>query len=213
MGFPPNLSRMKVINVADGAEGFTSNAYLVLGDRNSLVDTGASPVVDEAVRENADVLDAVYITHMHDDHSGRLSSVMDAFEPELYCRADHPERTRKVEDGDVFRMGDEDFTALHTPGHAVDHLVYVSESAIFSGDVVVYSDGAFHEGSFGRTDLSPDQSRERLVSSVRKILEGLPGSVEHMYSGHGPEFHGDVRAVVEKALERAARMEPKYPDE
>jgi hypothetical protein len=34
-----------------------------------------------------------------------------------------------------------------------------------------------------------------------------------MYSGHGGVYEGDVRAVVERALERAERREPKYPDE
>jgi hypothetical protein len=34
-----------------------------------------------------------------------------------------------------------------------------------------------------------------------------------MYAGHGDEFHGDVRDVIETALERAEKREPKYPDE
>jgi hydroxyacylglutathione hydrolase len=33
-----------------------------------------------------------------------------------------------------------------------------------------------------------------------------------MYAGHGGVFHGDVRDVVETALERAEKREPKYPD-
>jgi hydroxyacylglutathione hydrolase len=37
--------------------------------------------------------------------------------------------------------------------------------------------------------------------------------VGHMYAGHGDEFHGDVRDVVETALGRAEKREPKYPDE
>jgi len=40
----------------------------------------------------------------------------------------------------------------------------------------------------------------------------LPDGVGALYAGHGDAFHGDVRAVVERALERAERREPKYPD-
>jgi hypothetical protein len=40
----------------------------------------------------------------------------------------------------------------------------------------------------------------------------MPGDVEHLYAGHGDAFHGDVRDVVETALQRAASGDPKYPD-
>ena len=105
----------------------------------------------------------------------------------------------------------ERFEVIHTPGHADDHVSLVSESMIFSGDVVVHDDGAFEGGSFGRTDMA-GQSREKLIESVRRILDRLPEDVEHMYSGHGGEFHGNVREVIETALERAERREPKYPE-
>ena len=87
----------------------------------------------------------------------------------------------------------------------------VSEHTIFSGDVVVHDDGAFDDGSFGRTDMA-GQSREVLIESIERILDRLPEGVEHMYAGHGEAFHGDVRAVIERALERAERREPKYPE-
>jgi len=57
------------------------------------------------------------------------------------------------------------------------------------------------------------QSRDRLIESIRELLDRLPASVSEMYSGHGGVYEGDVRAVVERALERAERREPKYPDE
>jgi glyoxylase-like metal-dependent hydrolase (beta-lactamase superfamily II) len=115
-------------------------------------------------------------------------------------------------DGDTVRIGDEDCEVVYTPGHAEDHVSLVSEASLFSGDVVVHDDSAFEGGSFGRTDY-PGQSRERLIESIRELLERMPGGVEHMYSGHGSVFHGDVREIVERALERAERREPKYPDE
>jgi glyoxylase-like metal-dependent hydrolase (beta-lactamase superfamily II) len=88
----------------------------------------------------------------------------------------------------------------------------VGESSLFSGDVVVHDDGAFDDGSFGRTDY-PGMSRERLIESIEELLARLPESVEDMYAGHGGEFHGDVRDVVETALLRAEKREPKYPAE
>ncbi|WP_433623242.1 MBL fold metallo-hydrolase [Halomicrococcus sp. NG-SE-24] len=203
---------MRVYNVTADAETFTCNAYLALGDRTVLVDAGAMDGVVEAVRERTDDLDAVVLTHQHGDHVERLDAVLDAFDADLAAYADHPRRTRELADGDVVDIGDETFEAVHTPGHADDHLAFVGDATIFSGDVVVHDDGAFDDGSFGRTDM-PGQSRERLIESLREILDRLPDGVENMYAGHGGEFHGDVREVIEQALERAERREPKYPDE
>ena len=219
---------MRVHNVTADAETFTCNAYLAEGGRNVLVDAGSMSGVVDVIADRVDDVDAVALTHQHGDHVGQLDAVLDAFDADLLCYGDHPRRTRKLDDGDTLQMGDEEFEAVYSPGHADDHLAFVSESAIFSGDVVVYNDGAFDDGSFGRTDMA-GQSRDREIESIREILNRLPEGVADMYAGHGDEFHGagresddsrsrrtesdGVREVIERALERAERREPKYPDE
>ncbi len=203
---------MNVIPITEGAETFTANVYLVRGERVVLVDAGAMGGVEEVVAEHTDELDAVVLTHQHGDHVGELDAVLDRFDAELLAYGDHPRRTGKIEDGETVEIGDELFEVVHTPGHADDHVAFISETTIFSGDVVVHDDGAFDYGSFGRTDMA-GQSREELIRSIERILDRLPESVEHMYAGHGGEFHGDVRDVIETALERAAKREPKYPDD
>jgi len=203
---------MDVVTVTADADSFTCNAYLALGERDVLVDAGAMPGVEDVVREHTDSLDAVVLTHQHGDHVQEVDAVLDAFDADLYAYADHPRRTHEIADGDAIEIGDESFDVVHTPGHADDHVSLISESTIFSGDVVVHDDGAFDYGSFGRTDMA-GQSREVLIESIERILERLPGSVEHMYAGHGDEFHGDVEDVIRTALERAEKREPKYSDE
>jgi len=201
-----------VHTVTADAETFTCNAFLVTGDVTILVDVGAYDGVVDAVREHVDDIDAVVLTHQHGDHVAELDAVVDAFDPDVYAYADHEHRTHAIADGDTVEIGDATFDVVYTPGHANDHVSFVSETTLYSGDVVVHDDGAFTGGSFGRTDYA-GQSRERLVESIHDLLDRLPDTVEHMYSGHGGEFHGDVREIVEIALERAERREPKYPDE
>jgi len=202
---------MKVVTVTDGAEEFTCNAYLALGDRRSLVDAGAWDGVVDAVRKHTDDLDTVFLTHQHHDHVEALDAVLDAFDADCAAFGDHPRRTLPLSDGDTVFIGSEEFEVVHTPGHAEDHVSFVSETTLFSGDVVVHDDGAFDFGSFGRTDI-PGADRETLIRSLEGLLDRLPEGVEYMYAGHGGTFSGDVRSVVERALERATRREPKYPE-
>jgi glyoxylase-like metal-dependent hydrolase (beta-lactamase superfamily II) len=203
---------MDAHNVTSDAEEFTCNAWLADGAVPTLVDAGTMPGVVSVIEDHVDALDRVVLTHGHGDHVGRLEEVLDAFDADLYAHADRPRRTHALTDGDHLRLGDAEYEVVYTPGHADDHVSLVGERALFSGDVVVYNDGAFEDGSFGRTDMA-GQSRERLIESVRELTERTPVTVDRLYAGHGDAFEGDVAAVLERALERAERREPKYPDE
>jgi hydroxyacylglutathione hydrolase len=203
---------MEVHNVTADADVFTCNAYLALGAEPTLVDAGAMDDVVGVVGEYTDELSKVVLTHQHGDHVEQLRAVLDVFDVDCYAYADHAGRTHAIDDGDEILVGDETCEVVYTPGHADDHVSLVSDASLFSGDVVVHDDGAFDYGSFGRTDY-PGQSRERLIQSIDDLLGRMPAGVEHMYAGHGETFHGDVRDVVETALSRAEKREPKYPDE
>lgn len=203
---------MQVEHVTADADVFTANVYLVPGARTTLVDAGAWNGVVDAVREHVDDVDRVVLTHQDADHVAQLDAVVDAFDSDVYAFRDHPSRTHELADGDTVQIGDADYEAIHTPGHSEDHLVFASAetAAMFPGDVVVYEDNAFSGGSFGKTD-KPEGDREVLIDSLRRLLDRLPDGIEAMYPGHGPSYGGDgIRDVIETALERAERREPKY---
>jgi hydroxyacylglutathione hydrolase len=206
------LPAMDVHHLTADAEQFTANAYLVPGSATTLVDVGTLPDIADRIRTHVDTLDRVVLTHQHRDHVATLDAVCEAFDPAVAAFAPHPQRTEALADGDRVPIGDTEATVVHTPGHADDHVSLVTETACFSGDVVVYSDGAFDDGSFGRTDR-PGQSRETLIESLRTLLDRLPESVTSLYAGHGPPFHADgvsVRDVMRRALQRAERRQLKY---
>ena len=203
---------MDVHNVTADADVFTCNAYLALGEEPTLVDAGAMDGVVDVIAELTDALSKVVVTHQHGDHIEQLEQVVEAFDADCYAYADHPARTHELADGDTVQVGDEACDVVYTPGHGDDHVSFVGPSSLFSGDVVVHDDGAFDYGSFGRTDY-PGMSRERLIESIEELLARMPAGVEHMYAGHGSQFHGDVHDVVETALSRAEKREPKYPTE
>ncbi|AOW81062.1 hydroxyacylglutathione hydrolase [Halodesulfurarchaeum formicicum] len=202
---------MDVRNLTADATVFTANAYLIQGERNSLVDVGAMPGMVDTLQEQVATLDSVFLTHRHDDHVDRLETVRAAFDPTVYAADSGPEAATVLADGDQVSIGGEAFEVVETPGHAPDHLAFVGDMAVFTGDIVVYSDEAFEDGSFGRTDI-PGADRETLVKSIDRLLDRLPATVKSLYPGHGPAFAGDVRTVIERARGRAARGEPKYPE-
>lgn len=208
---------MEPITVTADATEFTCNAYLVPGESTTLVDAGTMPGVTDVIAEHVDEVDRVVLTHQHHDHVGELDAVLDRFEPRLLAAAEHPRRDAAIGDGDEVLVGSEPCAVVETPGHADDHVSLVGEERLYTGDVVVYNDGAFDDGSFGRTDMA-GQSRERLIESLHLLLDRLPDAVEAMYPGHGDVYRAGegpdtVREVIERATERAERREPKYLDE
>ena len=188
-------------NLARGAQAFTSNAFLVTGDRTVLVDAGANFDAVAAVRDRVDGLDALVLTHTHSDHVGNADAIRAAFDAESWgFDPSHPAVDEAVADGETVRLGDHDYTAHHTPGHKDDHLCFHSSGAgtLFAGDLV------FQNGSFGRTDLE-EGDRETLIASIDRVLEAVDEDLREMHTGHGPSVTDRPYDDIELAA-KAARM-------
>ncbi|MFC6824888.1 MBL fold metallo-hydrolase [Halopelagius fulvigenes] len=190
-----------ITNLARGVNAFTSNAFLVTGETTALVDTGANFDVVAAIREHADELDRIYLTHTHDDHVGNVEAVREAFGVETWgFDPDHPLVENEIADGETVEIGDDDYLALHTPGHKDDHLCLYSREArtLFAGDLI------FANGSFGRTDLA-EGHRPTLIESIDRVRETVGSDLDVMHTGHGPSVEDRAVEDIEFAG-RAARM-------
>ncbi|MXV62490.1 MBL fold metallo-hydrolase [Natronorubrum sp. JWXQ-INN-674] len=182
-----------IANLAQGVHAFTSNVYLVDGERTVVVDPGANFDAVAAVRERVDDIDAVILTHTHPDHVGNLEAVKDAFDVDAWGYdtsidgVDHA-----IEDEETVQLGDHEYVALHTPGHKDDHLCFYSADAgvLFAGDLV------FQNGSFGRTDLE-EGDRGTLVESIDRVLEQIDPELAELHTGHGPSVTSEPYDHVE----------------
>jgi glyoxylase-like metal-dependent hydrolase (beta-lactamase superfamily II) len=186
-------------NLAAGVQAFTSNVFLVTGDRTALVDTGANFDVVSRIEERVDGLDTVVLTHTHRDHVGNVDAVREAFGVETVgYDPSHPAVDAEL--GETVRLGDDDYRVLHTPGHKDDHVcLYAADAKVcFAGDLV------FAGGSFGRTDLE-EGDRETLIRSIDRLLERLDSDLAALHTGHGPSVTDGAYATVEYAA-RAARQ-------
>lgn len=188
-------------NIATGVQSFTSNAFLVVGERTVLVDTGSNFDAVGRVEEVAGDLDAVVLTHTHPDHVGNVETVKNAFDVEVFGFDTNQYGVDvEIEDDETVALGDDDYRALHTPGHKDDHLCFYSESAnvLFAGDLV------FQNGSFGRTDLE-EGDRKTLVRSIDRVLATANEELREIHTGHGPSVTTNPYHDLELASQ-AARM-------
>lgn len=188
-----------ITNLARNVQAFTSNVFLVTGDRPVLVDTGANFDAVDAVHSEVDDLEAVILTHTHRDHVGNLAAVKDAFGVDAWGYDTSIEGVdHAIADEETVRLGDHEYVALHTPGHKNDHLCFYSEAAgiLFAGDLI------FQNGSFGRTDLE-EGDRATLIESIDRVLERVDPDLAEMHTGHGPSVTSDPYDHVELSAQMA----------
>ncbi|QSG12312.1 Metal-dependent hydrolase of the beta-lactamase superfamily II [Halapricum desulfuricans] len=188
-----------ITNLAAGEQVFTSNVFLVTGDRTVLIDVGNDFDVCGAVREHVEDIDAVVLTHTHPDHVGNLERVVETFEVEVWgYDPDQAGVDHAIADGETVQLGDDAYTALHTPGHKDDHLCFFAPGpgVLFAGDLI------FANGGFGRTDLA-DGDREVLIESIERVRETTDETLAALYCGHGPSVEDRPYEHVELAAQAA----------
>lgn len=191
-----------ITNLAQGVRSFTSNAFLVEGERTVLVDAGSNFDAVGKIEERTGGLDAVVLTHTHPDHVGNLASVKDAFGVDAWgFDTDQAGVDHAIEDGETVQLGDHDYLALHTPGHKNDHLCFYAADPgiLIAGDLI------FQNGGFGRTDLA-EGDRPALIESIDRVKETVEGNLTVLHCGHGRSVENDPFLDVELASQ-AARMQ------
>jgi ribonuclease/clavin/mitogillin len=186
-----------------------TNTWLIgSGDRPLLLDTGQGvpiwiELLDTALKQlfRGDDIDRIVLTHAHVDHIGGVKQVREKYGEHQVLKMPWPEHDVAAGGPIVAIAGDavieaEGVTlrAIHTPGHAPDHLCYYleEEKALFTGDVVL---GA-------GTTVIPDDTGDlgQYMDSLHRLLQL---DLETIYPAHGPV----IRKPKEKLREYIAHRE------
>ncbi len=190
--------------------GFSSNVFLVMGEKNFLVDAGngsIDKIVDRIGSDNIDI-DRIILTHRHFDHTANAQELAKELGAQLFAQHKEADALSAGEDPTVLaqsfgkimpplevnNLEDEylDFKVIECPGHTDGGIcLYQPEDKIlFSGDTV------FSAGGVGRTDL-PTGNISELISSLERLNQL---DVKDLYPGHGPSAIGNGNHHIKMAL-------------
>jgi glyoxylase-like metal-dependent hydrolase (beta-lactamase superfamily II) len=172
-----------------------TNTYLVGHEALVAIDPGPEDDahVDAVAAAAQGKLRAILVTHTHPDHSpgaARLAALTGA--PVLGLgRRDGFEPDTLIRDGDQVVNGDIAIEALHTPGHASNHLAYI----VRTGDEVVLFSGDHVMSGSTVVIAPPDGDMAHYLKSLHKVLDLEPPATV-IAPGHGSVV-SDPRALVE----------------
>ena len=187
-----------------------TNTYLVgSGRERILLDTGDGrpeylPVLARALEQAGDVsIQEIVLTHGHPDHIGGAASVMEQHgelrvskQPCAGFDEPYSFAMRALADEDVVRTEGATLRAVHTPGHAEDHLCFVleEEGALFSGDNILGVGTTVIPGRGGNL--------RQYMDSLDRLLGEKPTRI---YPAHGPCIEDGVAKIREYIAHRLER--------
>lgn len=200
----PEVQRLSpaCIRILGGNPGkFTlqgTNTYLVgTGARRLLIDTGeGKPSWIAALRRTLAEEDAVIshalISHWHGDHQGGIKDLLALSADTKVLKSQPEDGQLDIADGQKFSVDGATLTAVHTPGHTVDHMVFVfeEEDALFTADNVLGQGTAVFE------DLAT------YLASLDRMKGLFAGRA---YPGHGPVIDDGPAKIREYISHRQQR--------
>ena len=191
--------------------GAGTNTYLV-GDGSAVFCIDPGPDSDEhldailaAARARSATITSILLTHSHPDHrplaarlAARTGAVVRCFDPSRAADGAAP-----LHDGETLRLEGVELAAVHTPGHARDHVCFfdATERALYSGDHIL---GA----STTVVDPGDGGDMATYVASLHRVLALRPGTI---HPGHGPVIEDGV-ARIEQYIEHRALREQQIID-
>lgn len=188
--------------------GAGTNTYLIGVDQVMVIDPGPDDPqhIDAVVRAiGGRPVSHILITHTHRDHVDGLPRLREAVGGEVVAEGPHRlsrdlhegeanpfERAgdamfrpdREVGDGESVDNGEVAVRAIHTPGHARNHVVFEHGDLLFSGDHVM--------GWSTSVVAPPDGSMGDYMASLDKLI-GLPH--RRYLPGHGDAIETPSRHV------------------
>lgn len=172
-----------------------TNTYLLPGEVPTLVDAGIGDPQHLAAIEHAlggDPLAMILVTHDHPDHAAGIPALRARW-PGVRVRGAGRDGLR---DGETLRAGDRWLRAIHTPGHAPDHVCLFDEAAgdVYCGDLA----------RDGGTIVIPGRGGD-LAAYLRSLRMVAALAPRRLLPGHGPIVEDPAALIARYLAHREAR--------
>jgi len=189
--------------------GEGNTTWLITGREPALIDAGTGDPrhLDDLVAALGTTrLTRVLVTHAHPDHASGAPAIAARMPHVRFAKMPWPERDgqylvpwERIADGDAIQAGDEELVAVHTPGHAPDHLCFwhTASRTMFCGDLAV-------EGS---TVVIPARSGGDLASYIASLERVLAMRPSRLLPAHGPVIDDPERLLRGYLAHRREREE------
>lgn len=205
----PGIRRLIAPN-AGLMTGPGTNTYLLGTHDVAVIDPGPriQAHIDAIVAAAGGVIRWVLVTHTHRDHSPGAAPLAEKTGAELLGidapDGPHQDQTfradRTLANGDRLTTDEFELLALHTPGHASNHLCYLEQAErwLFTGDHIM-------NGSTVVID-PPDGNMSQYLHSLER-LQMMP--IAAIAPGHGGPMHepaAEIDALIEHRLARERKV-------
>jgi glyoxylase-like metal-dependent hydrolase (beta-lactamase superfamily II) len=190
-----------------------TNTYLVGIDEVAVIDPGPD---DESHRDaiigcGSGRIRWILCTHTHSDHSPGAASLKAATGAEVlaFDARDGLEVDASLQDGDEIEGTEFRLIALHTPGHASNHLCYLlnQEQMLFSGDHIMSGSTVVIAPPDGDMAQYLDQLERLKTMRIRSIAPGHGELIEEPvakldeYLSHRRAREASIKAALDAAGE------------
>jgi len=175
--------------------------WAMIEDQNLIIiDPGdAKPVLDFISHSKLNLL-SILITHKHLDHMGGVDEIYTKYPNiEIYAPRDSNFSFpyKAVGEGEEFKIDGTsmNFKVLETPGHTLDHIVYINESNLFCGDTLFACGcGRIFEGTYNQMFES--------LQKFKKLDAAMKVFCAHEYTVKNIEFALSLNPTNKKLLNR-----------
>jgi len=179
-----------------------TNTYLVGHEQIAVIDPGPDDDVhlDAIAHAGGSAIRWIVVTHTHSDHSPGAEPLRKRLRPDVlvlgFDERDGFDPDADVHDGHTIDADEFTLRALHTPGHASNHLCYLleEERLLFSGDHIMN----------GSTVViaPPDGDMAAYLASLERLKVY---ALRAIAPGHGDVIDDPAAKIAEYVTHRLAR--------
>lgn len=179
-------------------KAFSDNYIWVIEENNEaiIVDPGEAQGVLEYLEAEGLNIQAVLLTHNHDDHIGGVIGILEKYpSTPIYG----PKETSTVADkivaeGDSFELLGETFNVIETAGHTTEHISYLMADAVFCGD-------ALFSGGCGRVFTGDYEAQYETLQKFKQLDDNVLVYAGHEYTKTNLRFAQEIEPNNEKVAD------------